>query len=223
MVCYAGVPSPAASVSGRKAGGPLAVRTAGIGVGATGIAGQHIEMGTAPLAREVAQAIGGDPAMASIRLIGPAVAMGAVAFGLPRVFNRRRSVAERHGVGLRRFGRRCEDTARVKRGRLRNDIGRTVRLREERRMSSNYLFELAWAASDTRRLRHPSLRDEDCGGTAGIHTTGADPPRRFGSLEFVSFNPLIAYSRLLRILRRAGDIRICQKLPTSFILSDRTM
>lgn len=44
-----------------KAGGPPATITAGLGVGATGIAGNGIEAKTEPIADGVAQTIGLDP------------------------------------------------------------------------------------------------------------------------------------------------------------------
>ncbi|MFC6988852.1 hypothetical protein ACFQJD_09310 [Haloplanus sp. GCM10025708] len=69
-----------------KAGGPPAVVTAGIGIGATGVAGHGIETKTDPVARSVAQAVGADPRLGPILLLVVAVLVLVVAFVVPGLF-----------------------------------------------------------------------------------------------------------------------------------------
>lgn len=70
-----------------KGGGPVALITAGIGVGATGIAGQTIEAKTAPVASEAAQAIGVAPALGPSVLLVVAVLVLGVAVLVPGLFD----------------------------------------------------------------------------------------------------------------------------------------
>lgn len=72
-----------------KAGGPPAAITAGIGVGATGVAGQNIEAKTDPIARGAAQAVGADPQLGPIMLLAVAGLIGVVALFVPGLFDRR--------------------------------------------------------------------------------------------------------------------------------------
>lgn len=69
-----------------KAGGPPAGITAGIGVGATGIAGHGIETKTDPIASGAAQTIGVDPQFGPLLLFVLAVLILAVAFIVPGLF-----------------------------------------------------------------------------------------------------------------------------------------
>ncbi|MFB6107617.1 MAG: hypothetical protein ABEJ82_02100 [Haloplanus sp.] len=69
-----------------KAGTPPAAITAGIGVGATGVAGDGIESETKSIAVGVAQAVGVDPQFGPLLLIAGAVLIMALAFILPGVF-----------------------------------------------------------------------------------------------------------------------------------------
>jgi hypothetical protein len=73
-----------------KAGGPPAVITAGIGVGATGIAGQGIETKTDPIANGVAQTVGFDPQLGPLLLFVITVLILAVAFVVPSLFENNR-------------------------------------------------------------------------------------------------------------------------------------
>ncbi|WP_265110026.1 hypothetical protein [Halosolutus halophilus] len=70
-----------------KAGGPPAVITAGIGVGATGVAGQGIETETDPVARGAARAVGADPQMGPAVLLVVAVLILTVALVVPGLFD----------------------------------------------------------------------------------------------------------------------------------------
>ena len=70
-----------------KSGGPPAVITAGIGVGATGIAGRGIETKTDPIASGAAQTIGVDPQLGPLLLFVLAVLILAVAFVVPGLFD----------------------------------------------------------------------------------------------------------------------------------------
>ncbi|KAB1194633.1 hypothetical protein GJR96_14755 [Haloferax sp. MBLA0076] len=70
-----------------KAGGPPAVITAGIGVGATGLVGQRIESKTDPIARGVAQTLGIDPQMGPAVLVVVAILVFAVALVVPELFD----------------------------------------------------------------------------------------------------------------------------------------
>jgi hypothetical protein len=62
------------------------VITAGIGVGATGVAGQRIETKTDPVATGVAGALGVDPGLGPILLVLAGVLVMAVAFVVPGLF-----------------------------------------------------------------------------------------------------------------------------------------
>lgn len=69
-----------------KAGGPPAAITAGIGVGATGVAGRRIESQTDPVARGLAQTVGVDPQFGPALLLIGAVLIFALAFVVPGLF-----------------------------------------------------------------------------------------------------------------------------------------
>lgn len=86
-----GIPSMTKQPSSRptralKAGGPPAAITAGIGAGATGVAGNSIEAKTDPVANGVAAAVGLDPQAGPVLLFGLAVLVLVVAFVLPGIF-----------------------------------------------------------------------------------------------------------------------------------------
>jgi hypothetical protein len=68
------------------AGGPAAAITAGIGVGATGVAGPGIETRTGPVARQVADAVGMSPQFGPALLILAAFAVVILAFVAPGLF-----------------------------------------------------------------------------------------------------------------------------------------
>lgn len=70
-----------------KAGGPPALITAGIGVGATGVAGQSIESETDPIATGLAESIGVDPQFGPALLLAGALVIMAVAFVVPGLFD----------------------------------------------------------------------------------------------------------------------------------------
>jgi len=69
-----------------KAGGPPAAITAGIGAGATGVAGNDIEAQTDHVATGVARIVGLDPEMGPALLFVVAVLVLVVAFLLPAIF-----------------------------------------------------------------------------------------------------------------------------------------
>lgn len=73
-----------------KAGGPPAVITAGLGIGATGVAGPGIETKTDPIASGAAQAVGVDPGPGPVVLVVVAVLVLAVALVVPGLFEDRR-------------------------------------------------------------------------------------------------------------------------------------
>ncbi|WP_435348429.1 hypothetical protein [Haloarchaeobius sp. HRN-SO-5] len=79
--------SPRRAIRAVKAGGPPAVITAAIGVGATGVAGQGVETETAPVARGLAQTIGVDPQLGPALLLVLAVVILAVALVVPGLFD----------------------------------------------------------------------------------------------------------------------------------------
>jgi|GEM_PF-1940796 len=69
-----------------KAGGPPAAITAGIGVGASGVAGNSIETKTDPVANTVAQIVGVDPQLGTVLLIVIAILILAVSLVVPGLF-----------------------------------------------------------------------------------------------------------------------------------------
>lgn len=69
-----------------KGGGPVAIITAGLGVGATGIAGQGVESKTAPVAGEAAELIGLAPELGPSVLLAAAVVIFGVALVVPGLF-----------------------------------------------------------------------------------------------------------------------------------------
>jgi hypothetical protein len=69
-----------------KAGGPPALITAAIGVGATGIAGPGIESETEPIATGLARAVGLDPQFGPTLLLAGAALIVALAFVIPGLF-----------------------------------------------------------------------------------------------------------------------------------------
>jgi len=69
-----------------KAGGPPAVITAGIGIGATGIAGQGIENRTDPIAGSIARMGGIDPQWGPLLLVVLGVLVLVVGFVVPSLF-----------------------------------------------------------------------------------------------------------------------------------------
>ena len=73
-----------------KTGGPSAVVTAGIGVGATGVAGPDVETKTEPVAAAAANGIGADPRLGPVVLFGAAVLVLVVALFVPGLFDDRR-------------------------------------------------------------------------------------------------------------------------------------
>lgn len=73
-----------------REGGPPVVITAGIGVGATGIAGQRIQSHTAPVARGLAQAVGVDPQLGPAVVLFGAVLIGVLAVIAPGLFDEAR-------------------------------------------------------------------------------------------------------------------------------------
>jgi hypothetical protein len=73
-----------------KAGGPPVVITAGIALGATGLAGQRIESHTAPVARGLARTVGVDPQFGSVVLLLGAVLVGVLAVVVPGLFDEAR-------------------------------------------------------------------------------------------------------------------------------------
>lgn len=73
-----------------KAGGPPALITAAIGVGATGIAGQAIESETEPVATGLARAVGLDPKFGPALLPVVAVLVFGLAFVVPGLFDEAR-------------------------------------------------------------------------------------------------------------------------------------
>lgn len=72
------------------AGGPPALITAAIGVGATGIAGPGIESETEPIADGLAQTVGLDPQFGPVLLLVGAVLIIALAFVVPGLFDEAR-------------------------------------------------------------------------------------------------------------------------------------
>lgn len=73
-----------------KAGGPPALVTAAIGVGSTGIAGKGIESETKPVATGLARAVGLDPQLGPVLLLGVAVLVFGLAFVVPGLFDEAR-------------------------------------------------------------------------------------------------------------------------------------
>jgi hypothetical protein len=69
-----------------KAGGPPALLTAAIGIGATGIAGPGIESETGPVANGLARTVGLDPQFGPALLLVGAVLIFALAFIIPGLF-----------------------------------------------------------------------------------------------------------------------------------------
>ncbi|WP_276257943.1 hypothetical protein [Haloglomus litoreum] len=69
-----------------RAGGPPALITAAIGVGATGIVGPEIESETEPVATGLARALGLDPGLGPALLLALAVLVLGVAFVVPGLF-----------------------------------------------------------------------------------------------------------------------------------------
>lgn len=69
-----------------KAGGPPALITAALGVGATGVAGRAVERETAPVADGVASAIGVDSQFGPALLVVAAVLVLVVASIVPAAF-----------------------------------------------------------------------------------------------------------------------------------------
>jgi hypothetical protein len=67
-------------------GGPPAAITAGIGAGATGVAGDGIEAETEPVATGVARAVGLHPQVGPALLFVAAVVVLVVAFVVPGIF-----------------------------------------------------------------------------------------------------------------------------------------
>lgn len=72
------------------AGGPPALITAAIGIGATGVAGPGIESETEPIATGLAQTLGLDPQFGPVLLLVGAVLVMAVAFVVPGLFDEAR-------------------------------------------------------------------------------------------------------------------------------------
>ncbi|CQR50370.1 MULTISPECIES: hypothetical protein [Haloferax] len=73
-----------------KTGGPPALITAGIGVGATGAVGSRIESQTTPVARGAAQTVGVEPELGPFVLLVAAALVLVVALFVPELFDRRR-------------------------------------------------------------------------------------------------------------------------------------
>jgi len=69
-----------------KAGGPPALITAGIGIGATGVAGQGIKNQTYPIAVRVANLLGIEPQLGPIVIIIIAVCILPIALVMPGLF-----------------------------------------------------------------------------------------------------------------------------------------
>lgn len=72
------------------AGGPPAIITAAIGIGATGVAGRSIESKTEPVARALANTVGVDPYFGPAMLLVGAVLVFAAAFVVPGLFDEQR-------------------------------------------------------------------------------------------------------------------------------------
>jgi hypothetical protein len=70
-----------------RSGGPPAVITAGLGVGATGVAGPRIESKTDPVARALAQTVGVDPQFGPVLLLAGAVLVFGLALVVPGLFD----------------------------------------------------------------------------------------------------------------------------------------
>lgn len=70
-----------------KAGGPPALITAGIGVGATGIAGKQIESQTEPVANTLAQTVGLNLQLGPALLLLVAILVFALAIIMPGLFD----------------------------------------------------------------------------------------------------------------------------------------
>jgi len=68
------------------AGGPPALITAGLGVGATGVAGQAVERETGPVANGVANALGVDPQFGPVLLVLGGVVVLLSAFVVPWLY-----------------------------------------------------------------------------------------------------------------------------------------
>ncbi|EMA00188.1 hypothetical protein [Haloferax denitrificans] len=81
---------PQRATRAAKTGGPPALITAGIGVGATGAVGSRIESRTAPVARGAAQTVGVDPELGPFVLVVAAALVLVVALFVPELFDRRR-------------------------------------------------------------------------------------------------------------------------------------
>jgi len=69
-----------------RAGGPPALITAGLGLGATGLAGPRVERTTDPVARSVVEAVGVGPGLGPVLLVLGAVLVFVVAFVVPGLF-----------------------------------------------------------------------------------------------------------------------------------------
>jgi hypothetical protein len=69
-----------------KSGAPVALVTAGLGVGATGIAGQRVERASAAVVGALADAVGVDPGLGPALLVLGAVLVFALAFVAPGLF-----------------------------------------------------------------------------------------------------------------------------------------
>ena len=69
-----------------RAGAAPALITAGIGVGATGIAGERIEAETEPVTTGVAQAVGLDPQLGPAVVVLLALLVMVLAFVVPGLF-----------------------------------------------------------------------------------------------------------------------------------------
>lgn len=82
----AGRPSTSYPRRAVTAGAGPALITAGIGVGATGIAGTGIESETEPVATGVAQAVGLDPQLGPAVMLVGAVLVMVLAFVVPGLF-----------------------------------------------------------------------------------------------------------------------------------------
>lgn len=75
-----------------KAGGPPALVTAGMGVGATGVLGEGVKRSVKPVASGLANAVGLSPAIGPPLLIAIGAVVLVVAFFVPGLFEDRSDV-----------------------------------------------------------------------------------------------------------------------------------
>ncbi|MDS0282689.1 hypothetical protein [Haloarcula onubensis] len=80
------MPDRSRPIRALKAGGPPALITAGIGIGATGVAGEGIESQTYPIAASLADFIGIAPRLGPIAVVAIAVCILPVALVVPGLF-----------------------------------------------------------------------------------------------------------------------------------------